>query len=175
VDSFSLGILAWRLHRYLSKQNPVPTIADLPAYHLYAWRLCGVVSSFAVVYSLYQLSGFFLSLFHSLSQSLVFCLTHSHTFSLFLSSCFHVFRFISTLPSRDLGTGMPPSLTEALPRLVLTDTSPAGAAAMGNNRMTVDDFLQAEFFRDVLIRTLRYLDSILEKDIEVCWPHVFDP
>ncbi len=46
---------------------------------------------------------------------------------------------------------------------------------MGNNRMTVDDFLQAEFFRDVLIRTLRYLDSILEKDIEVCWPHVFDP
>ncbi len=79
-----------------------------------------------------------------------------------------MFRFISTLPSRDFSTGMPPSLTEALPRLVHTDTSPAGAAAMGNNRMTVDDFLQAEFFRDVLIRTLRYLDSILEKDIEVC-------
>ncbi len=33
-------------------------------------------------------------------------------------------------------------------------------------RWSVDDFLGAEYFKDVLIRTLRYLDSILEKDLE---------
>ncbi len=35
VDSFSLGALAWRLHRFLSKQAPVSSIVDSATFQTY--------------------------------------------------------------------------------------------------------------------------------------------
>jgi hypothetical protein len=75
-------------------------------------------------------------------------------------------RFVSSLSNRDLTQHMPASLAAPLQRLLFCSQAP-DASTLGSGRMSVDDFLQSEFFRDVLIRTLRYLDTILDKDLDV--------
>lgn len=61
------------------------------------------------------------------------------------------------LPSTNMTSGVPASLQDSLRLLVKSNSQ---------ERLSIESFLQAEYFRDILIRTLRYLDSILEKDIE---------
>lgn len=75
-------------------------------------------------------------------------------------------RFVASLSTRDLTQHMPPSLAPTLQRLLFCSKAP-DAPTLGSGRMSVDEFLQSDFFRDVLTRTLRYLDTILDKDLDV--------
>jgi SCY1-like protein 2 len=107
ADSFSLGLLAWRLHLFIAKQQLPPPMLELQPYHI----------------------------------------------------------FINSLTNRNYSApGMPQSLVEALPRLLFC--APGASSLLSSGRWSIEEFLDAEYFRDVLIRTLRYLDTILEKDLE---------
>ena len=64
---------------------------------------------------------------------------------------------LSALQSSNLPNCIPNSLKSSLTSLLKSQPE---------SRLTTDTFLQSEYFSDILIRTLRYLDSILEKDME---------